>query len=59
MKIDTPAPKSQGLHGKSPSFGVLNTGKTGTVDPDVFVSNLELEDNNDFLLETGGFILLE
>lgn len=29
------------------------------VDPDLFVGNLELEDGNDYLLENGGFILLE
>lgn len=28
-------------------------------DPDLFVGNLELEDGNDYLLEDGGFILLE
>ena len=31
----------------------------GISDPDVLANNLELEDGNDLLLESGDFILLE
>ena len=33
--------------------------RQGDSDPDVGVNNLELEDGNDLLLESGDFILLE
>jgi hypothetical protein len=40
---------------------LAETGITVVVpgDPDVLVSNLELEDGDDFLLEDDGFLLLE
>lgn len=51
--------------GVRPTLGTIaDLGLVGNLgryagDPDVLVSNLELEDGDDFLLEDGDFLLLE
>jgi hypothetical protein len=40
-------------------LGLTHLRGVDNADPDVGVNNLELEDGNDLLLESGDFILLE